>query len=223
MHKIINEFFSKESKKRNITITSLLQEYKVEEKLFWNYVYNYHLNFVEKIKQENKKREDKIASLEIYRLTKDGNLTFGEIAHQRGITVEEVIALLQNEYLTGLAHYSFDSIKKQNTNLLRQKKEFQLYFYFVEHDVTFEQLGKQFGLEESQIICYFYTVLNSELSKNQIKGLFLLNKNRERKIEYNQNKQKLCDLFILTEEEIQYIDELIRKFEMASPQFYKKE
>lgn len=199
MLEIINEFFFKESRIRNITIDELLKEYEIEEKLFWNYVYDFSLMTAEKIKKENQRREGNKNALEIYRLTKDGTLTFGDIARMKNKSIEQVIEALQNEYLNGIKGYSFDAIQQQNIELLKQRKEFQIYFYFIEHEVTFEQLGKQFGLEESQVIYLFDSILDSELTRKEIKRGFALNKNRK----YQQNKKKLCDLFILTEEEVQ--------------------
>lgn len=222
MREIINEFFSKDSKTRNVTIAELLKEYCIEERLFWNYVYNLDPIIVAKIKDENKNREINNNSLEIYRLTKDGSLTFGDIARSKETTVNQVVEFLQNPFLNSINHYNFENIQTKNMELLKQRKEFDLYFYFLEHNVTFEQLGKQFGLDESQVIYFFDSVLDSEFTEEQIKKVFALNKSRENKPHYQQNKKQLRDLFVLTEEENQWIDGVITNLEKTSSQFYRK-
>ena len=230
MKEIINEFFSKECKRENKTIDELLKEYEIDERLFWNYVYTLNPIIVAKIKEENKRRQKNKKSLEIYRLLKDGTLTFGDVARIQKTTVDAVVELLQNEYLVkGISQYSFDKLDRQNTKLLKQKKELHLYFYFIEHKVTFSELGKQFGIEEVEIIYLFDAILDSELTEEQIRSLFVTNKKREKPnnkpkkpFKMNENKKCLYKLFALTEAEETFVDSTIERLKEESPELHSK-
>ncbi len=208
MIEIINEFFSKESKINNITIEQLLKEYEVDEKVFWNYVYNYDLvkkmGIVNRIKSENEIRNTNKSSLEIYReLKQNKNNTFGDIARHYHISIDRVIELLNHSYLKkGIRHYSFQQIQKNNLELLRQKEEFEMYFYFIEHPVTFEEIAKKFQKEESQVIHYFDEYIQLEIAETQIQKIFKINKLRQI---YNIRKNNLYQFnqcFLLTPQEI---------------------
>lgn len=221
MLEIIREFLSKECRRKNITIEQLIEEYSVDETSFWNYVYNYDImlenqkkpKISRQIKQENKRRKENLDSLEIYRSLKNSECTFGDIARQRGCTVDDICEKLRNEYLVrGIHNYSFDKLLEKNTELLKQKKEFQMYFYFIDHNMSFQELGKKFNLDEATIVYYFDSVVAEELSAKQIQEAFKQNRSKEFETEYTIQRRKLCNLFTLTLEETESIDQVIHAF-----------
>ncbi len=184
----------------------------MNETTFWNGMYN-DVENAKKIKKENERRKRNVESLAVYRLTKDGKTTFGDIACMKQIKVEEVIALLQNDYLKGIHNYSFEHLQLQNLQLLKQREQFQLYFEYINQDLTFRQLAEQSNRTESEIIYFFDSMLLSEFTEAQINDLFTRNKRKEQNI---QRRQDLFHLFALTEEEMKSIDAIIGEFQKIS-------
>ena len=220
MVEIINEFFSKECKIKNITIEELLIEYRLHEREFWSYVYSYDLQrsqgMANRIRRTNEVRKNNRKSLEVYCALKDSNYqyTFGDLARSFDCSIDKVIELLSSKYLTqGILNYSFEKLQENNMKLLRGKEEFQLYFYFLEHDVTLQELAEKFDKNEEYIQYYVKEFLKTELSAVQIQNLMQTNYAREANRVQWSRKENISTFFLLTSSEIQKIDCLIATIE----------
>lgn len=156
--------------------------------------------------KNRERREQNKESLEIYRALKDGTKTFGEVAKERNCTVNQIYIRLQNDYLTNIQKFSLTKLEEQNLSLLRQKPELEMYFYFMNHNVTFQDLSTIFHKTEDDIIFYFDSGIAEELLPNQIQWTFMLNKRR-------QQRNKLCDQIMLSEQETAEINSIIQAFE----------
>lgn len=246
--RIIEQFFSKECKVRNTTIEELLKENHITEYMFWTVIKSEHIRvkskessiatsedkslLVEKIKKENEIRIQNQETLDIYRAIKDGTKTFGDVARERNCPVDIIYERLQSPYLKNVQNYSYEAIFSNNMELLRQRKEFEMYFYFLKHEVTFQQLAEHFQVEETDVIIYFDSIAANELSSRVIKKIFVHNKKcvqrQETPLENNQNTRnivehkltrqveqhkKLCKLFALTKKEIVQLDCFISTFQ----------
>ena len=214
MNELICEFFNSTSKNRNITIEELLEKYSLNHSQFWNYVYQYDLTkksgFANRIKNEDQKRKNNRKSIEIYRAFKDDTSTLGDIARTYHLTIHEVIELLQNPYLEkGLTNFSIEKIKEENTRRIQNKANFEMYFYFIEHPVTFEELAEKFQKEEAEIINYFDEFLKSELTEKQIHKLFHLNHLRHLSKNFLEHRTQYNQYFMLTPGEEAKLDDSI--------------
>lgn len=210
MREIINDFFNKENRIHNVTIEELLQEYELNTKDFWKYAYEYNVSLAQKIKEESKRRSSNKKSLEIYFLLKEKGCTFGELARELQCSVDDICERLKNEYLAKrICNYSYDKMFSKNAELLKQKKTFQMYFYFLENNVNFEELAEIFEMDVATVVYYFDSVITEELSSKQVQDVFRINKSRER---YTQQRQRLSQLFTLTPEESQNIHIIIDAF-----------
>lgn len=193
---IIDEFFSKECKVRNTTLDELLEKHNITSYIFWSVIHSECIRvkskensiatsvdknlLIEKLKKEDKIRFQKQESLDIYRtLKKDKTKTFGDIARERNCPVNVIYERLQSPYLKKIENYSYETILKNNMKLLQQRKEFEMYFYFLKYKVvTFQQLAEHFQVEEADVIIYFDSTVATELSSKEIQKIFTLNKER---------------------------------------------
>lgn len=189
---IIDEFFSRECEVRNTTLDELLEKYNITSYIFWSVIRSERIRvksnespiatsadknlLIEKLKKEDEIRFQNQESLDIYRTIKDGTKTFGDIARERNCPVDVIYERLQSPYLKKIENYSYETILENNMKLLQQRKEFEMYFYFLKYKVTFQQIAEHFQVEEADVIIYFGSTVATELSSKEIQNIFTLNK-----------------------------------------------
>lgn len=218
---IISDF----NQNKNITLQELLEKYEVSYELFETYCYHKNLySAFAKIKKVNANRLERHQITDIYRYLKDGDHSFGDIAHLLHISIDELWDKLETEKYTKYLGMGFDELCRHNDEILITREEMKLYFYFMKHQTcTFEDLEQVFHKKDYEIIDYFDQLLRHELSSKQIQQIFMLNKNRslikikkEQKLDY---QTELRNLVSLTDVELQYIEKQIQYFSTKNEKY----